>query len=93
APVARARPGELGREGSGAGAVQGPPAGTPVILMRDHPVTGGYPVIGVVEAADLDTLAQLPAGSTVRFERSGGDTVGARNHVNSPSTGRLDHDG
>lgn len=93
APLERSRPGELVSEGTVAGAVQVTTAGTPVILMRDHPVTGGYPVIGVVEAADLDTLAQLPAGSTVRFERSGGDTVGARNHVNSPSTGRLDHDG
>ncbi|MET8823740.1 allophanate hydrolase subunit 2 family protein, partial [Streptomyces rochei] len=30
-----------------------PPEGGPVVFLADHPTTGGYPVIGVVRAADL----------------------------------------
>ncbi len=30
------------------GAIQVPPNGQPVLFLNDHPVTGGYPVIGVV---------------------------------------------
>ena len=30
------------------GAVQVPPDGAPVLFLADHPVTGGYPVLGVV---------------------------------------------
>lgn len=59
--------GELASEGCVAGSIQIPPDGKPVLFMRDHPVTGGYPVIGVVESADINLLAQMPAGSTVRF--------------------------
>ena len=35
------------------GAIQVPPNGEPVIFLNDHPVTGGYPVIGVVESVDV----------------------------------------
>jgi allophanate hydrolase subunit 2 len=47
------------------GAVQVPPDGRPVVFLADHPVTGGYPVIGVVEAADADLLAQGRPGQRV----------------------------
>ncbi|MBY0180268.1 hypothetical protein H7J95_09955, partial [Micrococcus luteus] len=43
-----------------------------------HPVTGGYPVIGVVARADLSLAAQLPPGARVRFvphPRPGAETV------------------
>ncbi|MDO5494675.1 MAG: hypothetical protein Q4G64_03065, partial [bacterium] len=50
-----------------AGSIQIPPDGKPVLFMRDHPVTGGYPVIGVVESADIDLLAQMAPGSRIRF--------------------------
>ena len=53
-----------------AGAVQVPADGLPVVFGRDHPVTGGYPVIGVVDAAGLDALAQVRPGGTVRFVRA-----------------------
>lgn len=59
--------GELASEGTVAGAIQIPPDGMPVLFMRDHPVTGGYPVIGVVNHNDLDQLAQLGAGARIRF--------------------------
>lgn len=59
--------GELASEGTVAGAIQIPPDGMPVLFMRDHPVTGGYPVIGVVNHQDLDQLAQLGAGARIRF--------------------------
>ncbi|KQB85964.1 carboxyltransferase domain-containing protein [Corynebacterium lowii] len=59
---------ELPSEGMVAGCIQVPPQGTPVVFLRDHPVTGGYPVIATVIPEDLDIAAQLPAGAKVRFE-------------------------
>lgn len=65
--VARARDGELPSEGMVSGAVQIPPDGQPVVFLADHPTTGGYPVIGVVPAADLASAAQARPGTPVRF--------------------------
>ncbi|WP_327313739.1 biotin-dependent carboxyltransferase family protein [Streptomyces sp. NBC_01235] len=59
--------GELASEGMVLGAVQVPPAGRPVVFLADHPTTGGYPVIGVVRAADLPAAAQAAPGTPVRF--------------------------
>lgn len=70
APLARrpeARPRELASEGMVRGAIQVPPDGAPLVLLNDHPVTGGYPVIGVVESIDVDLVAQLVPGQGVRF--------------------------
>lgn len=58
---------QLPSEGMIRGAVQVPPNGQPVILGPDHPVTGGYPVIGVVADADIDALAQVRPGQHVRL--------------------------
>jgi biotin-dependent carboxylase-like uncharacterized protein len=58
---------ELPSEGMVRGAIQVPPSGQPVLLLNDHPVTGGYPVIGVVRSADVDRAAQLRPGQPVRF--------------------------
>ena len=58
---------QLPSEGAVRGAIQVPPTGQPVILGTDHPVTGGYPVIGVVIDADTDRLAQVRPGQPVRF--------------------------
>jgi len=49
------------------GAVQVPPDGDPVVLMRDGPTVGGYPKLGVVEPGDLDWLAQIRPGQAVRW--------------------------
>lgn len=69
APLERRIKAELASEGVVAGSVQVPPSGEPVILLADHPVTGGYPVIGVVDVPDLWRCAQLVPGATVRFVR------------------------
>jgi biotin-dependent carboxylase-like uncharacterized protein len=52
-----------------AGVVQITGEGQPIILLRDHPTLGGYPLAGVVIGADLDHCAQLRPGATVRFRR------------------------
>jgi biotin-dependent carboxylase-like uncharacterized protein len=62
--VAR-RPSELPSEGMVLGAVQLPPSGEPVVFLADHPTTGGYPVVAVVEDEDLDLCAQLRPGERV----------------------------
>lgn len=41
--------------------------GTPIILLRDHQPTGGYPRIGTVISADLDRFAQIRPHQEVRF--------------------------
>lgn len=64
-PVARR--GELPSEGMVPGAVQIPPDGQPIVLLRNHPTTGGYPVAAVVAESDLDRLAQARPGTAVRF--------------------------
>ncbi|BEL10550.1 biotin-dependent carboxyltransferase family protein [Actinoplanes sichuanensis] len=57
--------GELPSEGVVLGAVQVPADGQPIIFLADHPTTGGYPVIGVVD--DVTPLAQARPGTSVRF--------------------------
>jgi len=42
--------------------------GTPIVLMRDHQPTGGYPRIASVISADLDRFAQLRPGTVVEFK-------------------------
>ncbi len=61
---------QLPSEGATRGAIQVPPNGFPVILGPDHPVTGGYPVIGVVIDEDIDRIAQVRPGQTVRMHWS-----------------------
>ena len=65
----RARGDELPSEGMVLGGVQVPPSGQPLVLLADHPPTGGYPVIGVVHHEDLWSCAQLRPGEAVRFVR------------------------
>ncbi len=66
----RAVTGELPSEPLVAGAVQVSPDGRPTVLLADHPVTGGYPVIAVVADRSLDAFAQLRPGQTVRFRHA-----------------------
>jgi len=66
-PLERATEGELPSEGTVTGAIQVPADGQPVLFLSDHPLTGGYPVIGAVASAHLDLAGQLPAGCRVRF--------------------------
>jgi biotin-dependent carboxylase-like uncharacterized protein len=52
------------------GCVQLPGDGRPVILGPDSGVTGGYPVLGVIDQRGLDALAQARPGAAVRLRRS-----------------------
>ena len=60
----------LPSEGATRGAIQVPPNGLPVILGPDHPVTGGYPVVGVIADRDIDKVAQIRPGQYVRLHWS-----------------------
>jgi biotin-dependent carboxylase-like uncharacterized protein len=68
AALDRSNPAELPSEGIVLGAVQVPADGQPLVFLADHPTTGGYPVIAVVEWADLAQLAQARPGASVRFQ-------------------------
>jgi biotin-dependent carboxylase-like uncharacterized protein len=69
-PLEPATSDELPSEGIVVGAVQAPPDGRPVVFLADHPTTGGYPVVAVVDAGDLWQCAQLRPGESVRFRRA-----------------------
>ena len=69
-PLERAVTGELPSEGIVLGAVQVPADGRPLVFLNDHPTTGGYPVIAVVDPADLGRCAQLRPGDEVSFRPS-----------------------
>ncbi|MFC4625513.1 5-oxoprolinase/urea amidolyase family protein [Daeguia caeni] len=58
---------ELPSEGMVAGAIQVPHNGQPVLFLRDHPLTGGYPVIATVAEYHLDLAAQIPINASIRF--------------------------
>lgn len=67
AALARVSTAELPSEGCVAGALEVPPDGKPLLLLADHPLTGGYPVIGAVAAYHLDLAGQIPIGAKIRF--------------------------
>ena len=69
APLRRVRRDELPSEGLVEGAIQVPPDGQPIVMLADHPTTGGYPVIAVVDPPDLWLVAQRPSGATIDFIR------------------------
>jgi KipI family sensor histidine kinase inhibitor len=66
-PVERVSTAELPSEGTATGALQIPPNGQPVLFLADHPLTGGYPVIGAVAEYHLDLAGQLPINAKIRF--------------------------
>lgn len=49
------------------GSIQVPSDGLPIVLAVDRQTLGGYPKIANTIGVDLPRLAQLPAGSKVRF--------------------------
>jgi biotin-dependent carboxylase-like uncharacterized protein len=69
---------QLPSEGATRGAIQVPPNGLPVILGPDHPVTGGYPVVGVVVDEDIDKVAQVRPGQHVRLHWARPRSLGSR---------------
>lgn len=63
-----AEPQEAISEAVAFGTVQVPPGGNPIVLMADHPTTGGYPRIAQAASVDLPVLAQMKPGESVRFQ-------------------------
>ena len=66
--LAKQTPQEMFSSGVAFGTVQLLPDGQLIILMADHPVTGGYPRIANVISADLPFLAQQNAPQSIKFE-------------------------
>ena len=62
---------ELLSEGLVTGALQVPASGQPILLLQDHPTTGGYPVIAVVHSDDIPLAGQLAPSMRVRFAIDG----------------------
>lgn len=54
-------------EGIALGAIQFPPDGQPIVLLRDRQTIGGYPKIGCILSLDCSLLGQLRPGDTVNF--------------------------
>ena len=54
-------------EGIHIGAVQVPPDGQPIVMMRDRQTLGGYPKLGSVSAQDINRLAQAVPDEKVAF--------------------------
>ena len=65
--LVRSRSDELPSEGTVTGAVEVPANGKPLLFLADHPLTGGYPVIGAVAEYHLDLAGQVPVGAKIRF--------------------------
>jgi KipI family sensor histidine kinase inhibitor len=87
--LARSRHGELPSEGTVSGAIQMPASGLPVLFLADHPVTGGYPVLGVVVHADLDRAAQLGTGARIRFAAVALENAVPLENTVTRDTGRI----
>jgi biotin-dependent carboxylase-like uncharacterized protein len=65
--VERCRYEELPSEGLVAGAVQSLPGGQLVVFLADHPTTGGYPVVAVVDPVSMGACAQARPGTMFSF--------------------------
>lgn len=63
-------PGKQGiiSEGTSFGAVQVPPDGQPIVLLKDRQTIGGYPKLGTLFSLDAFALAQRQPHTSVRFE-------------------------
>lgn len=70
-PFEREKLHELPSEGTCIGAIQVPANGQPVLFLNDHPLTGGYPVIGAVCEYHLDLAGQIPVNAKIRFNPLG----------------------
>jgi biotin-dependent carboxylase-like uncharacterized protein len=66
-PLRHAGARELPTEGLVEGALQVPPSGQPIVMLADHPVTGGYPVIAVADEDAIPLAAQSRPGDRIRF--------------------------
>ena len=55
-------------QGVSMGAIQLPPDGEPIVLMKDKQTVGGYPQIGCIAHLDIAKLSQCRPGTTLKFE-------------------------
>ncbi len=55
-------------EGISYGAIQVPPDGQPIVLLKDRQTIGGYPKIGCVTALDTAKIAQRGPGCFIQFQ-------------------------
>ena len=76
-PKLTKRDAELTSEAVAPGAVQVANDGLPIVLGIDGQTIGGYPKIAHVIAADLDRLARLRPGASIRFALVGIDEAEA----------------
>jgi biotin-dependent carboxylase-like uncharacterized protein len=76
-PVGRSRSDELPSEGIVLGAIQSLPDGQLVVFLADHPTTGGYPVVAVVDPGAVGSCAQAGPGTPVTFRPVGGQSGSA----------------
>jgi len=56
------------------GYVQVPPDGSPIVLQKDCPTTGGYELVAVVLPSEMGRFSQLKPGSKVGFEEVDDET-------------------
>ncbi len=80
---------ELVSEPTAFGTMQLPPSGQPIVLMAEHPPTGGYPRIAQVAVIDLPRLAQRRPGDHVRFRTIGLDESQTRYLARERALARL----
>lgn len=70
------------------GAIEIPPTGGLIALLRGRPVTAGHPVVAVVTAATVDRLGQVRPGDRVLLRRCG--PAAARSAVTEMHRGLVD---
>ena len=49
------------------GAIQVPPNGLPIVLLRDGPTVGGYPRLAILDPSAISRFTQCAPGTCVRF--------------------------
>lgn len=80
-PAVAAQSRKLASEGIAYGAIQIPPDGQPIVLLKDRQTIGGYPKIGCVASLDCARLSQCSPGSLVNFEFTDVDRVQAERRL------------
>jgi biotin-dependent carboxylase-like uncharacterized protein len=59
------------------GGIQVPPDGRPIVLGPDHPTTGGYPLVAVIVATDVERVVAASVGAPLTFRLAGRDSTPA----------------
>ncbi|REF84721.1 biotin-dependent carboxylase-like uncharacterized protein [Methylovirgula ligni] len=73
--IAHSRGYNIVSDGVALGAIQIAGDKKPLVLMADHPPTGGYPKLGHIARADIGRLAQLRPGRTCHFAQVSAETA------------------